>query len=628
MAEGKRPPVQFHPAALPVFGDGERVTFVTCGSVDDGKSTLIGRLLFDSGLVMEDQLQALRGEGAASDAIDLAFLVDGLEAEREQKITIDVAYRHLRTPRRSFIIADSPGHEQYTRNMATAASNADVAIVLVDARKGLLPQTRRHAIIASLLGIRHLMLAVNKMDLVGWEQSTFERIAADFRQLAGALEFAELAAVPISALEGDNVMRRSSNAEWYRGATLIEWLEGVQVSQERAQQPFSLAVQWVNRPNLDFRGYAGTVASGRVRPGDAVRILPGDRRSRIQKILGFERTLPAAVAGEAVTLVLEDESDVGRGDVIAAPDGPLQSSDQYAANLFWMAEQELLPGRAYWLRLGSAEVQATITELKYRLDVNTLRQEAAKTLGLNEIAAVNIATERPLAFAPYRENRDLGGFVLIDRQSQATVAAGTITFGLRRAANLFWHHLDVNRAARAEGKGQSPTVLWFTGFSGSGKSTIANLVERKLHALGRHTYLLDGDNVRHGLNRDLGFTDADRVENVRRVAEVAWLMADAGLIVLVSFISPFRAERQLARDRMAAGEFYELFVNTPLDICETRDPKGLYAKARAGQILNFTGIDSPYEPPLDPEMELAGGTRQPEELADQIVARLLRDARI
>lgn len=600
--------------------------FITCGSVDDGKSTLIGRLLHDTRGLFEDQLASLekdsRRHGTQGGRIDYALLLDGLEAEREQGITIDVAYRFFGTAARRFIVADCPGHEQYTRNMATGASTADAAVVLVDARKGLLTQTRRHSYIASLLGIRHVLLAVNKMDLVGYDEATFARIAAEYRGLADALGIANVTAVPLSALEGDNLIARSENTGWYTGPTLLEWLESVPVD-DAPSLGFRLPVQWVNRPNQDFRGFAGTVAAGEVRPGDAIVALPSGRRSTVARIVTADGDLDVAVRGQAITLTLADELDISRGDVIAAAHDAPEVSDQLAAHVLWLDAQPLLPGRPYWLRIGTREVGASVTEIKHKVDVNTQEPLAAKHLEMNEVAVCNLYLDQPVPFEPYARSRELGGFILIDRQTNATVGAGTIDFALRRAANIHWQHVDVDKAARARLKGQSPRCVWFTGLSGSGKSTIANLVEKRLHAMGRHTYILDGDNVRHGLNKDLGFTAEDRVENIRRVAEVAKLMTDAGLIVLVSFISPFRSERRLARELFDDGEFIEVFVDTPLEVAEARDVKGLYAKARAGRIPNFTGIDSPYEVPEHAELVLDTVRESPEALAERVVRALL-----
>ncbi len=600
--------------------------FLTCGSVDDGKSTLIGRLLYDSNLLFEDHLAALekdsRKHGTTGDDIDFALLVDGLEAEREQGITIDVAYRFFATDRRKFIVADTPGHEQYTRNMATGASNSDLAVILVDARKGVLTQTRRHAYIASLLGIRHVILAVNKIDLVEYSETVFRDIVADFAEFAKRLDFVSLVSVPISARFGDNVIARSKSTPWYKGPALLEQLETVDVETSLGTLPFRLPVQWVNRPNLDFRGFSGTIVSGRIKPGDAVVVAKSGRASKVGRIVTMDGDLAEGMPGDAVTLTLADEVDVSRGDLLSMPSARPEVSDQFAAHVLWMAEEEMLPGRPYLLKIGTATVPASITELKHKVDVNTLDHLAGKTLQLNEVGYGNISTSQPIAFDSYADNRDTGGFILIDRFTNATIAAGMIDFGLRRATNVHWQALDVNKTARGEAKGQKPAVLWFTGLSGSGKSTIANLVERTLFAQGRHTYLLDGDNVRHGLNRDLGFTDVDRVENIRRVAEAARLFVDAGLIVLVSFISPFRSERRLARELLAQGEFIEVFVDTPIEICIARDPKGLYAKAQHGEIKNFTGIDSPYEPPEAAEITLKTVDQDPAILAEEIVAYL------
>ena len=602
--------------------------FITCGSVDDGKSTLIGRLLYESKRLFDDQLVALeadsRRHGTQGERIDYALLLDGLAAEREQGITIDVAYRYFDTDRRKYIVADCPGHEQYTRNMATGASTADLAVVLVDARKGLLQQTRRHSYIISLLGIGQVVLAVNKMDLVDYDAAVFERIAGEYAALAAQMGIAHVQAIPLSALEGQNLSARSALMPWYAGPTLLEHLDTVAIAGHDAGGGLRLPVQWVNRPHQDFRGFAGTLAAGQVRGGDPVVVLPSARRSTVREVLGPDGRLDVARAGQAVTLVLADEIDVSRGDVIAAAGDPPEVADQFAAHVLWMDDAALLPGRPYWLQIGSRTVAASISEIKHRIDVNTQDKLAAKRLELNEVGYCNLSLDEPIAFEPYARNRALGGFILIDRQSNATVAAGTLDFALRRAGNVHWQHLDVDRAARARIKGQAPRVLWFTGLSGAGKSTIANQVEKRLHARGCHTFLLDGDNVRHGLNRDLGFTDEDRVENIRRVAEVARLMVDAGLIVLVSFISPFRAERQMARERFAPGEFVEIFVDVPLEVAESRDVKGLYRKARAGQIPNFTGIDSPYEPPEAPELHLYADGEALDAMADQVVRLALR----
>jgi bifunctional enzyme CysN/CysC len=603
--------------------------FITCGSVDDGKSTLIGRLLHDTKLLLDDQLAALEADslrhGTQNGQIDFALLVDGLQAEREQGITIDVAYRFFSTDRRKFIVADCPGHEQYTRNMATGASTADLAIVLVDARKGLLTQTRRHSYIVSLLGIRHVVLAVNKMDLVDHDEAVFARIADDYRALAAQLGIPQVTSIPLSALNGDNMLTRSARMPWYAGTSLLEHLETVAIDDDRRDLGLRLPVQWVCRPDQNFRGFAGTLVSGAAGVGDEIVALPSGRRSRIARIVSGDGDLDAAVRGQAVTLTLEDEIDISRGDVIAAADSPPEVADQFAAHVLWMGEHALLPGRPYWLKIGARTVGASITEIKHRVDVNTQEHLAAKHLELNEVGVCNLHLDQPVAFEAYADSRELGGFILIDRQTNATVAAGTLDFALRRAANIHWQHLEVDKAARARSMGQTPRCVWFTGLSGSGKSTVANLVEKRLMAMGLHTYTLDGDNVRHGLNKDLGFSDEDRVENIRRVAEVAKLMVDAGLIVLVSFISPFRAERRLARELFDAGEFVEVFVDTPLEVAESRDVKGLYAKARAGKIPNFTGIDSPYEVPEAPELRLDTMASSSEALAEQVVARLLGD---
>ena len=603
--------------------------FITCGSVDDGKSTLIGRLLYDSKMIFDDQLAALESDsrrvGTQGENIDFALLVDGLAAEREQGITIDVAYRFFSTEKRKFIVADTPGHEQYTRNMVTGASTADLAVILIDARKGVLTQTRRHSYLAHLLGIRNLVLAVNKMDLVDWSKDRFDEIVADYAAFGRELGIGGFLAIPISGLNGDNIASKSEATPWYSGPSLIEHLETVELDESRLQAAsFRLPVQWVNRPNLDFRGFCGEIASGVVRPGDRVRIARSGRDSRVKDVWLADQRLELGVAGQSVTVTLEDEIDCSRGDIIAAADDPPEVADQFETTLVWMHEDHLLPGRSYLLKIGARTVTATVTEIKHRVDVNSLEHLAAKELELNAIAVCNVSTDQPLAFDPYETNPGTGGFILIDRMSNATVGAGMIHFALRRAHNIHWQALDIDRQARAGLKGQKPAVLWFTGLSGAGKSTIANLVEKKLAALGRHTYLLDGDNVRHGLNRDLGFTDADRVENIRRVAEVARLMADAGLIVLTSFISPFRAERRMARDLMPEGEFFEVFVDAPLAVAEERDVKGLYKKARSGQLKNFTGIDSPYEAPEAPEIRIDTTAMTPEEAAQAVCQALTR----
>jgi bifunctional enzyme CysN/CysC len=581
--------------------------FITCGSVDDGKSTLIGRLLVDANVVPDDHLAAVIRDGkrynAFGDMPDLALLVDGLQAEREQGITIDVGYRFFSTARRRFIVADTPGHEQYTRNMATGASTAELAVILVDATKGLLRQTYRHSAIVALMGIREVVLAVNKMDLVGYRQDRFDEIVEAYAPMAERLGLTRVTAIPVSALVGDNVMQPSAAMPWYPGPTLLHHLETVS-AEPREARPFRLAVQWINRDGEGFRGYAGTVLGGSVHPGDEIVVLPSGVRGHVERIVTYEGDLEQAVAGQAVTLTLAEAIDVGRGDVIAAISEPPHVTDQFAAHLVWMHEAPMLPGRPYLMRLGTATATATVSELKHHLDVDTGSQKAAKQLAMNEIGFANLALDRALPFDTYNENRETGSFILIDRLSNATVGAGMIRFPLRRAANLTWHEFTVDKTARSAIKGHRPAVLWFTGLSGSGKSTIADGVEKRLLALGRHTYVLDGDNVRQGLNRDLGFTDVDRVENIRRVIETARLMADAGLIVLVSFISPFRAERQLARDRLGSDGFMEIFVDTDLAECERRDPKGLYRKARAGQLRNFTGIDSAYEPPQAPDIHL------------------------
>ena len=601
--------------------------FITCGSVDDGKSTLIGRLLHDSKMLFDDQLAAIERDsrkwGTQGDAIDFALLVDGLAAEREQGITIDVAYRFFSTERRKFIVADTPGHEQYTRNMVTGASSADLAVILVDARKGVLTQTRRHSYLVSLIGIRKVVLAINKMDLVDYAEAEFRRIDAEYREFAARIGLADITSMPLSALRGCNITAPSPHTPWYHGPTLMGLLETTEVDETRLQAlPLRLPVQWVNRPNLDFRGFCGLIASGTLRPGERIRVQPSGRESRVARIVAPEGDRALAVAGESVTVTLEDEVDISRGDVISAADAPAEVADQFECTLVWMADEPMLPGRPYLIKIGTTTVGATVTEPKYKVNVNTLEHLAAKQLELNEIGVCNLALDRAVAFDAYQDNRDTGGFIVIDRMSNGTVGAGMLHFALRRAHNIHLQHLDVDKAARAALKGQQPAVLWFTGLSGSGKSTIANLVEKRLLALGRHSYLLDGDNVRHGLNKDLGFTAADRVENIRRIAEVAKLMADAGLIVLTAFISPFRAERRMARALMAEGEFVEIHVDTPLEIAEARDVKGLYKKARRGELKNFTGIDSPYEVPEQPELHVNTATMSAEAAADAVIGHL------
>ena len=607
--------------------------FLTCGSVDDGKSTLIGRLLYDSRTIFDDQLSQLEADskriGTQGGAIDFALLVDGLAAEREQGITIDVAYRFFATPKRKFIVADTPGHEQYTRNMVTGASTADLAVILIDARKGVLTQTRRHAFIVHTLGIRNVVLAVNKMDLIGWDQARFVDIEAEFAAFADTIGMARPLAIPLSGLSGGNIAAPAPEAPWYAGPSLLDHLENVEVETEReAAKPFAMPVQWVNRPNLDFRGFAGLVSAGTVKPGDRVRVVPSGRISTVARIVTLSGDLDEAVAGQSVTLTLADEIDCSRGDVIAAADSPPEVADQFSATIVWMDEGELLPGRGYWLKTGATTASATVRTPEYAIDINTLAHLSVKTLGLNDIAIAHVHTDRPIPFAPYADSReglgskDLGGFILIDKLTNATVAAGMIGHALRRSQNVHWQTIEITREAHAAQKGQAARLLWFTGLSGSGKSTIANLVEKKLHALGKHSFLLDGDNIRHGLNRDLGFSDADRIENIRRVGEVAKLMTDAGLIVLTAFISPFRAERELVRGLMPEGEFLEIFIDTPIELAESRDVKGLYAKARAGEITNFTGISSPYEPPERADVHIDTTRMSPEEAAELIVDRV------
>ena len=602
--------------------------FITCGSVDDGKSTLIGRLLYDAKLLLEDQVEALESEskqhGTQGGELDMALLVDGLQAEREQGITIDVAYRYFSTAKRKFIVADTPGHEQYTRNMATGASTADLAIILIDAQKGVLPQTRRHSRIADLFGIRHVVLAVNKMDLVDFSESRFDDIVHDYRTFVKSqnLRFEDITCIPLSGLKGDNVIDKSDAMSWYKGPTLMGHLETVDVAAE-AEGSFRFPVQSVSRPDQNFRGYAGTVKSGSVRPGDRIIVQPGSQQATVSRIVTQDGDLDVAETGDAVTLCLDKEIDISRGDVIADAEASVPVTDQFAAHVVWMDDQaQLLPERSYLLKLGTKTIGAAVTRLKYKEDVNSGEHLAANTLELNEVGFANFNLDQAIAFEAYEDNKALGGFILIDRVSNQTVAAGMVAFGLRRATNLVWQEVDVNKGARAQMNKQQPCLLWFTGFSGSGKSTVANLVEKRLHAMGQRTYLLDGDNVRHGLNKDLGFTDADRVENIRRVAEVGKLMVDAGLIVMASFISPFRSERGLARELFDQGEFIEVFVDASIEACERRDPKGLYQRARDGKIPNFTGISSPYEPPESPEMHLKTEQLSPEEAADLVVAEL------
>jgi bifunctional enzyme CysN/CysC len=633
VAAGYRPPelaAEDIDAYLVQHQNKSLLRFITCGSVDDGKSTLIGRLLYDSKMIFEDQLASLEADskrvGTQGQGIDFALLVDGLAAEREQGITIDVAYRFFATDRRKFIVADTPGHEQYTRNMVTGASTADLAIILIDARKGVLEQTRRHSYFAHLLGIRHIVLAVNKMDLVGYDQTVFDHIRLAYRAFASDIGITDFLAVPISGLAGDNIASRSEATPWYDGPCLMEHLETVELVPPltaAAPSPFRMPVQWVNRPNLDFRGFAGLIAEGSVRPGDPVRVLPSGRTSTVARIVAFDGDMAEAVAGQSVTLTLADEIDCSRGDVLAAAEAPPQVADQFETTIVWMADEEMLPGRPYILKLATQTVGATLRQPKYQVNVNTMEHVAARTLGLNAIGVAELATDRPIVFEPYATSRDLGGFILVDRITNATVAAGLIHFALRRSRNIHWQALDVTPQARAALKGQQPKLLWFTGLSGAGKSTIANLVEKKLHALGRHSFLLDGDNVRHGLNKDLGFSDADRVENIRRVGEVARLMIDAGLIVLTAFISPFRAERAMVRRMLPDGDFIEIHVDTPLAAAEKRDVKGLYKKARDGELKNFTGIDSPYEAPAAPEIHIDTTKLSAEEAAEKIVELLV-----
>lgn len=608
-------------------GTKDQLRFITCGSVDDGKSTLIGRLLHDSKLIFEDQLAALARDsakhGTTGDDIDFALLVDGLEAERQQGITIDVAYRFFTTPRRSFMVADTPGHEQYTRNMATGASTAQLAIILIDARKGVLVQTRRHSFICSLLGIKHIVVAVNKIDLVDYKKDVFDRIVGDYVAFATGLGFSSIVPIPMSARYGDNIIERSGNTDWYHGPCLLDYLENIDVASETSGLPFRFPVQWVNRPNLDFRGFTGTVASGSISPGDEIVVSASGHASRVKEIVTYDGELSRAEAGDAVTITLQDEIDIVRGDILAKPNERPEVADQFAAHLIWMDRDPLVPARNYVVRIGTQTItSASVTAIKYRIDVNTREHLAATTLGLNEIAFCNFATALPVAFDPYEANRRTGAFIVIDRYTNRTVGAGMIAFPLQRASNIAWQPLSIGKAERAALKNQKPRIIWFTGLSGAGKSTIANIVDQKLFALGNHTMLLDGDNLRHGLNRDLGFTEADRVENIRRVGEVAKLMVDSGLIVICSFISPYKAERDMVRSLVAEGDFIEVFVNTPIEECIRRDPKGLYSKAKEGKIKNFTGIDAPYEAPERPEIRLETVGHRPDELADQIVELL------
>jgi len=601
--------------------------FNTCGSVDDGKSTLIGRMLFESGVIPKDQLAALEADskrvGTRPGELDYALLLDGLSAEREQGITIDVSYRFFATDKRKFIVADTPGHEQYTRNMVTGASTADLSIILIDARKGVLTQTRRHSYLVWLLGIRHVVLVVNKMDLVDYSSDVFAKIEADYRAFAEQLGFDEITCIPVSAVRGDNIMKHSPATPWYQGSSLMGLLNEVQVDHSRLRNdPLRMPVQWVNRPNLDFRGFAGTIVAGTVKPGDTVRVQPSNKTTKVSRIVSFDGDMQSATVGQSITLTLADEVDVSRGDLIVTADSPAEIANQFEATVVWMHEAPLLRGRTYLLKIGTKTVTATIGAIKNKININNLEQVPAPTLGLNEIGVCNIELDRPIAFDAYKVNRDTGGFILIDRMTNDTVGAGMLHFALRRAQNVHWQALDVNKAARSAIKGQKPCLLWYTGLSGAGKSTIANLVDKKLHSMNRHTYLLDGDNVRHGLNKDLGFTAADRVENIRRIAEVAKLMVDAGLIVSTAFISPFRAEREMARYLLPAGEFIEIFVDTPLSVAEQRDPKGLYKKARRGELKNFTGIDSPYETPEKPELRIDTTMLSPEAAAERVVAFL------
>ena len=601
--------------------------FITCGSVDDGKSTLIGRLLFESKMLFEDQLIAVEADsrkyGTQGEEMDLALLVDGLAAEREQGITIDVAYRFFSTEKRKFIVADTPGHEQYTRNMITGASTADAAIMMIDARKGLLPQTRRHSYLISLLEIRHVIVAINKMDLVGYSEAAYNSITQDYNELAQHLGLKSVTFIPMSAFKGDNITESSANTPWYSGPSLMNILEAAEGDEDAsANGPFRMAVQWVNRPNLDFRGFAGTIVGGRIRPGDRIRVQPSGQESTIARIVTMDGDLDEAVAGQSITLTTTDEIDMSRGDVISTVLAPAEIADQFECTINWMHEIPMLPGRPYLLKIGTRTLTASITDIKYQVNVNTRQHMPAKTLELNDIGVCNLSLDRPIAFDPYSKNRDMGSFILIDRLSNNTVGAGMINFALRRAHNIHMQPVDIDKDARARIKGQKSGVLWFTGLSGAGKSTIANAVEKRLHAMGHHTYLLDGDNVRHGLNKDLGFTDTDRVENIRRIAEISKLMVDAGLIVISAFISPFRAERDMARSMVEDNEFLEIYVDTPLEVVEQRDVKGLYRKARDGQLINFTGIDSPYEAPESPELRINTENTDVDAAVEQIIIKL------
>jgi len=614
---------------LKIHESKSMLRFITCGSVDDGKSTLIGRLLYESKALFEDQLDAAEADskkwGTQGSEIDFALLVDGLAAEREQSITIDVAYRFFATDKRKFIVADTPGHVQYTRNMVTGASTCDVAIVLCNARQGILAQTRRHSYLASLLGIRNVVLAVNKMDLQNYDEDVFNKIVDEYKTFASDLRFENITAIPLSALHGDNIVAKGTNTPWYHGTTLLSYLETVKVDTDIMREaPFRMPVQWVNRPNLDFRGFAGTVASGEIRPGDNIRVQPSGKTSSIKDIITQDGELEKAVAGQSVTLTLTDEIDISRGDVISTTDQPASSADQFETTIVWMDEEPLLPGRPYLLKVGAQTIPATVTTIKHEINVDSLEHVAAKQLELNAIAVCNINTDQAIAFDAYEDNREMGGFILIDRITNATVGAGMLHFALRRSDNIHMQAVDVDKQKRSELKSQKACVVWFTGLSGAGKSTVANIVEKKLAAMGQHTYLLDGDNVRHGLNKDLGFTDADRVENIRRIGEVAGLMVDSGLIVLTAFISPFRSERALARSLVDDGEFMEVFVETPLSVAESRDPKGLYKKARQGDLKNFTGIDSPYEAPENPEILVDTSALSAEQAAEKVVAELRR----